>query len=191
MREPGPGRARCISGAVSPHMIVIRPATHDDAEALPAIERASGELFRGWPGLEWIADDAVQSVERHRELIASGIALVAVDARTGHAAGFLNAEQTHDGDIHLWQIAVDPAYQRQGIGSRLIAEARAIAEKRGAPAMTLTTFRDVAWNEPYYRRIGFRVLSEDALSPRLRGLLDDETAAGLPRVSRCAMVLPL
>ena len=170
-------------------MITIRPATASDADALPAIERASGALFRGWPGLEWIADDGVQSAEKHRELIAQGIALVAVE--DGRPVAFLNAELTDDDALHIWQIAVELLHQRQGIGRRLIEAACVIAETLGAQALTLTTFRDVPWNEPYYRRLGFGLIAADDLSPRLRSILDREALAGLPPERRCAMKLPL
>ena len=45
----------------------------------------------------------------------------------------------------LW---VDPAAQGRGVGTALLERARAWAVEHGYHAMTLTTFRDVAWNGP-------------------------------------------
>jgi hypothetical protein len=36
------------------------------------------------------------------------------------------------------------------------------ASATGVQALTLTTFRDVDWNAPYYSRCGFRVLDQSA-----------------------------
>ncbi|CAI9398410.1 hypothetical protein ANOBCDAF_00034 [Pleomorphomonas sp. T1.2MG-36] len=170
-------------------MITIRAASERDADDLPDIERSSGAIFRGWAGLEWIADDDVQSPDQHLTLMSQGVALVAEDRERG-AVGFLNGEMTPDG-LHIWQIAVHLDWQGQGIGRMLIAEAGRIARESGAKALTLTTFRDVPWNEPYYQRLGFHTLAEEAIPPRLLKVLENEGKAGIPVELRCAMVMPL
>ena len=170
-------------------MFVIRPATVADAPSLPAVERSSGEAFRVLPDLAWIADDAVQSVARHLALIAHDSAWVA--AGTDEIpVGFLNGETAED-VFHILQLAVRHELQGRGIGSALIAEVVAVARRRGLAAITLTTFRAVPWNEPYYRRRGFRTLAPEDLSPRLRALLAREAQAGLPADRRCAMQMDL
>jgi GNAT superfamily N-acetyltransferase len=170
-------------------MVEIRLATIDDAHLLPGIERSSGELFRQCVGLEWIADDDVQSVAQHRSLIATGTALVA--EQRGHGlVGFLNGEIV-EGGLHIWQIAVHGRHQGLGIGRLLIAQAQAAAARQGADKLTLTTFRDVPWNAPYYGRLGFRILGANEITPRLRAILERERQAGLPMAQRCAMMMPL
>lgn len=166
-------------------MISIRPARDCDAPALPEVERSSGEIFRQWPGLEWIADDDVQSEEQHRALIAGGVAFIA--ELNGHSiVAFLNGEMTADA-LHVWQIAVHREQQGRGIGRELIQAAQQLAIDRGASALTLTTFRKVPWNEPYYQRLGFVTLNQENLTPRLKTILDAEERAGLPMAQRCAM----
>jgi hypothetical protein len=58
-------------------------------------------------------------------------------------------------------------------------------------ALTLTTFRDVAWNGPFYQRLGFEELAAHDLSPDLAQILAHEAARGLPGDRRCAMRLDL
>lgn len=170
-------------------MIAIRAASHGDATALPDIERSAGAIFAQWPGLEWIATDDVQSEDRHRSLMMQGLALVAEHREHGIVA-FLNGEFTA-GELHIWQIAVHQRYQGQRIGRQLIDTARRIAGQEGARALTLTTLGDVPWNEPYYRRLGFRTLADEVMPPRLREILDKEAQAGLPPDLRCAMRMRL
>jgi hypothetical protein len=62
-----------------------------------------------------------------------------------------------------------------------------VARQRGLDAVTLTTFRDVAWNAPYYERCGFRVLDETELGPGLRRVRDTEAAHGLDPARRVCM----
>jgi hypothetical protein len=50
------------------------------------------------------------------------------------------------------------------------------ATAEGLPAVTLTTFRDVAWNGPFYAKLGFRELVD--LSPGLVAMREHERAIG-------------
>lgn len=166
-------------------MLRIRTATDQDVCDLPEIERSAGALFRSWAGLEWIADDDVQSPDQHRALIAHGISLVAEEQAHG-IVGFANGEIAPDA-LHIWQVAVRHDRQGHGIGRQLIEAIEQLARQRGMQALTLTTFRNVPWNEPYYRRLGFRLVPEGGLNPRLRAILEKEEQAGLPLAQRCAM----
>ncbi|MBE0529599.1 MAG: GNAT family N-acetyltransferase [Rhodospirillales bacterium] len=166
-------------------MISIRPAKDCESCLLPEIERSSGEIFRQLPGLEWIADDKVQSEKQHRALIADGLAIVA-DVQGFGIAAFLNGEVTPDA-LHIWQIAVHRDQQGHGIGRKLIEAAQQFATDHGINALTLTTFREVPWNESYYQRLGFVTLDDEDLGPRLRAVLDSEGQAGIPMERRCAM----
>jgi len=60
----------------------------------------------------------------------------------------------------------------------------------GFESVTLTTFRDVPWNMPFYERLGFEVVPTPALSPALRAVVDDETRRGLDPIRRVVMRRP-
>ena len=47
-----------------------------------------------------------------------------------------------------------------GIGAGLVRAAQIDARNTGIKALTLTTFRDVAWNAPFYARLGFAASHE-------------------------------
>ena len=55
--------------------------------------------------------------------------------------------------------------------------------------MSLTTFRSIPWNAPYYARFGFRDWDPEAAPASVRQALRNEAAKGL--TDRCAMVMDL
>lgn len=166
-------------------MIEIRPACEEDAESLPEIERSSGEAFRQIEHLAWIADDDVQSADRHLELIQQGSAWVA-QSEANQLVGFLNSERIGE-TLHIWQMAVLADWQQRGVGRKLIDAALHWAAERQMSSVTLTTFCNVAWNELFYHSCGFRRIDTD-LPLSLQNILDTEEQAGLPRNQRCAMI---
>jgi hypothetical protein len=74
---------------------------------------------------------------------------------------------------------------------RLIEHVADVARRQGLDALTLTTFRDVTWNAPYYERLGFRAVKDDELGAGLRRVRDDEAAHGLDPTLRVCMWRPL
>ena len=129
----------------------------------------------------------MQSVERYRELIDQGTTWVASDA-SDTMIGFISAEVIGV-VLHIWELAVQREMQGRGTGKALIEAARAWSLAHDVKAITLTTFRSVPWNEPFYRFIGFGPYDNDAISPELAEILLTEIDAGLPTGERCAMVL--
>lgn len=170
-------------------MTTVRIAQEADAEALPDIEQSAGEAYRGIAELAWIADDDNQTVERHCEIIAKGTCWVAVE-HDDRPVAFLSAEIQGDA-LHIWELAVRLDRQRSGIGRALLDKAIADARERRLAALSLTTFRDVIWNAPFYQKLGFQVLGDAQTEERLRQILCREIEHGMPASRRCAMRLVL
>jgi GNAT superfamily N-acetyltransferase len=166
-------------------MIDIRPFARADAVHLPDIERSAGQLFKTLPDLAWIASDEVMSAQQHIDVMDRGFCWVASDA-DGQQIAFLSAETLGDA-LHIWEISVHADAQGRGVGRALIEHAARYALSAGLKALTLTTFRAVAWNEPYYHRLGFETLSKKRLGGNLTAILNDERGRGLPVDRRCAM----
>jgi GNAT superfamily N-acetyltransferase len=116
---------------------------------------------------------------------------VAVDEADGGAPVAFALFEDLDGALHLEEVDVHPDHARQGLGARLIDAAAAWGRELGYRAITLTTFRSVAWNAPYYERIGFRALPAEAWGPGLRERVADETRRGLAPERRLAMARPI
>ncbi|WP_228973541.1 GNAT family N-acetyltransferase [Streptomyces sp. DH12] len=161
----------------------IRPAHRTDLPRLRDVELAAGEPFRAL-GMDAVADDAPPPLASLEEYRASGRALVGDEG--GPAVAYLLWDEV-DGAAHIEQVSVHPDAARRGLGRALIESLAAEAAGRGVAALTLTTFRDVPWNAPYYARIGFRVLVEAELTQGLRRIRDAEAAHGLDRWPRVCM----
>ncbi|HEV2567334.1 GNAT family N-acetyltransferase [Sphingomonas sp.] len=166
----------------------IRIAKAEDAAALPAIERAAGALFRALPDLAWIADGEPMAEAAYRLLIAQGHCWVA--GEKDRLVGFLAAERAGP-ELHIVELSVLPEKQGIGIGRALIQAALTRAENDALTGVTLTTFRDVPWNAPFYARLGFKEVPPRALNARLAGIRAKESRQGLPAERRCAMRFPL
>lgn len=168
------------------HSKCIRKARQADAEILPFVEQSAGKAFLVLPDLAWIADDTVTSADCHREWIAGGTVWVAVD-EGDNAVGFLSAEW-FGLRLHIWGLAVRHDLQGRGLGRGLVECAIREARSRGAEELSLTTFRNVPWNRPFYEKLGFRTLDADSVPRDLQDVLDHEVECGIPGEARCAMV---
>lgn len=162
----------------------IRVATDRDLPVLAEIERAAGRLFAEI-GMADVADDPPLGDDELLRYRNAGRCWVYVDDG-GRPAAYLVAEVV-DGALHLEQVSVHPEHAHRGFGRALIEHAAGHALDHGYPALTLTTFRDVPWNAPYYTRLGFRPLDDADLAPELRAVRDAETARGLDHHTRLAM----
>lgn len=164
--------------------ISIRRTRLDETGLLPEVERSAGEAFRDIPDLAWVADDEVTGPREHHRLASLGTSWVAVS--DDQLLGFACAERFGP-DVHVWIVAVRREAQGQGLGTRLMHTVLEYAFDSRAARVTLTTFRGVPFNEPFYERLGFMVVPPGGLDDRLRRTLAAEAAAGFPAERRCAM----
>ena len=166
---------------------VIRPATLADIDAMQQIEIASGELWAAI-GMQDIADDGAHETELLECYVHDAQAWVAV--ADGAVCGYAIADVI-DGNAHLEQVTVRPEFGRRGIGRQILDEVIAWARAQQFRSITLLTFRDVAWNGPYYARLGFVEIADAELGPELAALRTHEATLGLDVSSRMAMRLSL
>ena len=163
---------------------MVRVLAPGEITAAQEIERAAGLVFADVGMPEIAADEPLPAAELDRYRRA-GLAWAAADG-DDQPVGYLLAEPV-DGALHVEQVSVHPRAARRGVGRALLEHAAAHATAAGLEALTLTTFADVPWNAPYYRRCGFRVLEEREWTPGLRAIREREAAHGLDRWPRVCM----
>jgi GNAT superfamily N-acetyltransferase len=166
-------------------LLRARKATERDAPLLTEVEQSGGLAFRADQELAWLADGENLSPERYREIITDGWSWVAEDDHAELIAFITATREGHE--LHIWEFNVRLDRQRRGIGRRLLQRLIAEATAAGIPAMTLTTFRDLPWNGPFYQSMGFESLAPEELDARLAAVLAAEIDKGLPAARRCAM----
>lgn len=155
------GRRGSRDGTVT---VVIRRATAADVAVLPKLEAAAGVLFRDL-GMDEVADDPPPELAVFAQAERVGRLLVALVDQ--EVVGFVLLNEL-DGALHVEQVSVAPEAGRRGIGRRLMAAAVELAREQGFAVMTLTTFRDVPFNGPFYASLGWSPIPETELSPGLR-----------------------
>lgn len=103
--------------------------------------------------------------------------------------GFIVTKLLHN-SCFVVELSVHPAHGRQGIGSALMEACCMGAITRGAQQVTLTTFRYVPWNIPFYQRLGFRQMSAEQWSPEISAIVQHEARYGFQPAHRVVMMRP-
>jgi ribosomal protein S18 acetylase RimI-like enzyme len=150
--------------------VEIRQATSADLPALRAIEAAADTTYERLFGeLDWPEPSAGEWRARQ-----PGFLVVAGEPAYGFAHVLVIG-----GHAHLEQLAVRPEHQQRGVGTALVRAVLQRAGNEGHSRLTLSTYADVPWNAPFYRRLGFEVV--ERLTPFERELQEREEAMGLMR----------
>lgn len=162
-------------------MISIRPARTAEIERVRQIERVSATRFAG-SDLAALADDEPTDAATLERRIGEGGLLVADEA--GEPVAFVMFRPA-EGCAYVEQIDVLPSHAGRAIGAALLDAVAALAVQRGLAALTLSTFRDVPFNAPYYRRLGFVEVAD--LTPGMREIRREHEARGLDETTRLFM----
>jgi GNAT superfamily N-acetyltransferase len=135
----------------------VRPARGDEVGELQNIDLASATLFRGTGLIDFgPTGEPGQPIpeDRLRMGFGDGLIWVAVDERE-ELAGFALCSDRGE-DLYLDQLSVLPRHGRRGLGTQLVRRCLQEAETRAHKRVSLSTFRKVPWNGPFYKKLGFR-----------------------------------
>jgi len=160
----------------------IRLAQVEELPALREIERAAGKLFAEI-SLGNVANASPLPLDFLQAQQSAGLVWVLTDA-DDQPVGFAAASEL-DGELYLEEIDVHPAHGRRGLGRWLIETLCAWAEEQGYPAFTLSTFRDVPWNAPFYSRLGFRIIEDSEMGPGMQALHEHSARIWFPLARVC------
>jgi 4-diphosphocytidyl-2-C-methyl-D-erythritol kinase len=162
----------------------IRLARLDEVPRVREIEDEAGRAFSGL-GLVDEALDVAFPLDELARLVGLGQVWVGC-LEDGLAVGMVIAS-AREGLAYIEEMDVLPAHGRRGLGAGLLARACAWAEARGYAAVTLSTFRDVPWNGPFYRKHGFTDLPPAEWTPGMRAIREKEAHNGLRVEARVFM----
>lgn len=162
-------------------MLDLRDARLGEITDIRALERASAERFIGL--MDALAADAPTPAEVLAARIAVGGLVVAVEGEAVVGFVMFRPVETH---AYVEQIDVLPAVAGRRIGAALLDVVAQRAKAAGLLGLSLSTFREVPWNAPYYRRLGFVEIG--ALTPGMLAIRAEHVARGLDEDARVFMV---
>ena len=116
------------------------------------------------------------------ELTCAGSVWVAANS-ADLPIGFVIAE-ARGADAYVHELDVEHAYGGRGVGRALLRRVAAWAQTRGLGTLLLSTFKDVAWNAPFYERLGFVRVPIASYTPSMRAQRQSDIAAGMKAESR-------
>ena len=164
---------------------MIRPARRHEIRLLPKVENAADLRFAR-VGLQLVVDMPGHSIAALEHGRRHGLLWVAISPR-GQVVGFALMEVKR-GTALIEQLSVLDRWQGRGFGTALLEALRRDGLRtRPRASLISTTYRDVAWNKPFYGRRGFTEVPRGALNRTLRGVLLLEVRHGHPVWRRAVM----
>jgi GNAT superfamily N-acetyltransferase len=146
----------------------LNRALPDDIPSIIRAHLASNELFRT-TGLLPEAELATHVPEDIiAEAIRAGFAFVVREV-PGEAVGFALSRPVED-TLYLDQVSVDPQHGQRGIGRALVERTLDEARTLGFRSVALSTFRELPWNGPFYRSMGFREIPRRRMTDWMKEL---------------------
>jgi ribosomal protein S18 acetylase RimI-like enzyme len=129
----------------------IRPGEVRDIDAVRDLERRSTVRFEHTAFSHHVGEDPTDAEHLVRRAADGGFLVAVADDQPIAFVIFREVE----GSGYIEQIDVDPEHAGRRLGAALLDAVAEIARAKGWPALTLSTYRDIPWNAPWYRRLGF------------------------------------
>lgn len=164
--------------------VTFRFAAPHEAEAVRAIEYEAAQRFVD-VGMTGIAAAQPMNLAFVRRKIDASEIVVAVH-EVARCVGFVMFAPLAT-RFYIEELDVLTGWAGHRIGAALIERVEALARAAGVQTLVLSTFREVPWNAPYYRRLGFRVMEYDDLDDRLKAIRAAHVARGLDESKRVFM----
>lgn len=162
----------------------IRLARPNEVARLGFIEDRASELFESTDIFDDLNGEMFDPVEL-ADLIGQRQVWVACD-EDDVPVGFIIVLKIDD-VIHVEELDVLPEFGNRGIGTALLEHVCTLGHDEGFKSATLSTFRDVPWNAPFYSRHGFRVVDPDDYTAWMTKLRHLERSKGLRPETRVIM----
>ena len=152
-------------------IFTIRPATAADYQAVVACIEAA---FTKW--IPIIGMKPMALTADYHDFIERKVVYVINGDQSGDVAGLLIIYPVDDA-LYIDTIAVNPAYQKHGLGRRLLDFAVQKAHEVGLNKLTLVTNAKQISNQEYYRKNGFVETHRTTLEPGRVGVWMAKTFA--------------
>lgn len=136
----------------------LRLAREADIPQLVLIELSGNVLFEPTGLIPPEHMDDHISIEWHQGAIRDEMNFVAADT-DDTPVGFAMCS-VREPDLYLDEICVHSDHSRQGLGEALLKRIMREAQMRRLGSVSLSTFRTVPWNAPFYAKHGFKEVAQ-------------------------------
>lgn len=164
----------------------VRRPRSSDIPLLSHVEKSAAEIFRSVK-LDFLADGETLDPYTLVAIANAGYLWIAAD-RFDQPIGFLGGNYLN-GNFHIIELSVAKQYQGLGIGRALMTTMVQQVRLEGYRSITLTTFRDLPWNGPWYAKMGFVEVKVQEMGRDFEELVESEAQHGLDPKRRCLMRL--
>jgi GNAT superfamily N-acetyltransferase len=161
----------------------IAPAQPKHLKALAGIELSAATLLQGYAPASVLAETTPE--EEFRKAQEEGRLWVALADEI--PVGFALVEMLDADRPHLQEMDVLPEHGCCGLGTALLQAVLEWTRRSGYAEITLTTFRTVSWNMPFYSQHGFKEIYADGLRADLKSIVLNEAKRGLDPKARVVM----
>lgn len=162
----------------------IRRAQSWDINLLEHIERSAADIFRT-VDLDFLAEGPTMDPAILMSLANEGHLWVAAN-RFDQPIGFVGGDYLN-GHFHIVELSVAKEFQGNGVGRALMDVMVEQVRREGYKSMTLTTYKNLPWNGPWYSRMGFFEVSALDMGRQYLEILESEAQHGLDLRNRCVM----
>ena len=167
-----------------PEYVIIRAALEHLA-ALADIELRAATRFHGWevPPDVFAEATPLATLERAQ---AAGSPLGRARSHQVSASGSRTSSVRANASTSR-RLDVLPEHGGRGLGRALVGAIERWASENGVVELTLTTYREVPWNAPFYMRLGFAIIEPAELDAELSARRAVETERGLDSMPRVVL----
>lgn len=162
----------------------IRFARFEELTLLAHIEQSAAVRFLKTP-YAFLVEAKPLSLDFVQQRFQAGQVWVVVNQQDV-VIGFAVTREVDD-TLYLQEIDIDPKHGQKGLGYALVDTVRYWAKLSDYDVMSLSTFRDIPWNAPFYSKLGFHILNESELTTGFQQIRRQEHKAGLPISDRVIM----
>ncbi|HEX5659534.1 MAG TPA: GNAT family N-acetyltransferase [Polyangiales bacterium] len=168
----------------APLPYTLRLATSQEIATLPSLEMASAQRFQNSPHPACAEGQPISEGLHARWLSHDGVWVA--ESPRGEIVGFVDWIPMAL-DMYVVELDVHPDHAGKGLGRQLLDALAEFGSRLGFERMVLRTFRDVPWNEPYYRRLGFETLAREEEHSELANVRAQEASVGLDDSKRSTL----
>lgn len=165
----------------------IRLAEREDLIHIPVIEAEAARQFEPYAARLEISVDLLSGLTPMTFLKrAQAEKRIWVGAINAQPVGFIVAKFLQE-SCFIVELDVLSDYGRRGLGTALVECCCEGARLRNHTQVTLTTFRYVPWNIPFYQQCGFEILPPKRCPYELRAIVEHEARYGFEPKHRVVM----